>query len=64
MRNNNLIKCAVWMAAAIICLLVLISAGHGVYIAAGAMSLICMAVSMFYWVRFAMPLTKNAFNFR
>lgn len=64
MEKKNLIKCAVWMAAAILCLLVLVSAGHGVYAAAGAMSLICMAVSMFYWVRFAMPLTKNAFDFR
>lgn len=66
MKKNNLIKCGVWMAAAFVCLLVLalVTAGQSIYTAASIVSLICMAVSMFYWVRFAMPLTNNAFKFK
>ena len=66
MKKDNLIKCGVWMAAAFVCLLViaLVTSGQTVYTAASALSLACMAVSMFYWIRFAMPLVNNAFKFR
>ena len=66
MKKDNLIKCGVWMVAAFVCLLVvaLTAAGQSVYTAASIAGLACMAISAFYWVRFAMPLTRNAFKFK
>lgn len=65
-KNNNLVKCGIWMAAAFICMIIVgvTAAIESVYVAASVASLICMAVSMFYWVRFAVPLSNGAFRFK
>ena len=65
-RNNNLVKCLAWMGVAFVLLVVmaLVAGGAALYTVSSALSFACMAVSMFYWVRFASPLVKSAFSFR
>ena len=65
-RNNNLVRCLAWMGAAFVLLVVmaLVAGGAALYTTVSILSFVCMAVSMFYWVRFASPLVKNAFTFR
>lgn len=65
-KNNNLVKCGIWMAAAFVCMMViaLFSTVKGVYNTASVATLVCMAISMFYWVRFAEPLSRGAFKFK
>ena len=54
------------MAAAFVCMMViaLFSTVKGVYNTASVATLVCMAISMFYWVRFAEPLSRGAFKFK